>query len=239
MNGLDCTINANITPTAAIRLLIMNEIDLDGYWQAKQAENVLDELENTKISEFLRIIDFIEPLDNVDSVTLPQFGSLETLVRVPEIMISTGMDGLSYTQLGFYLKGDVNAKQSANAKYGETHGKGACQLGFAGCQKSKIHFGSLTNAFHAIPDNGRKIKLAKLLCFRIPIIQTLLNKARNGSINGFDPMSHLEKSTQVRRAICVKMILRELHTLQDPELSRRIDNIYWDVEKEDSINGEV
>ena len=231
MNGLDCTINANIAPTAAIRLLIMNEIGIDGYWQAKQAENLLDELEKTKISEFLRIIDFIEPLDNVDSVTLPQFGSLETLVRVPEIMISTGMDGLSYTQLGFYLKGDVNAKQSANAKYGETHGKGACQLGFAGCQKNKIHFGSLTNAFHAISDNERKIKLAKLLCFRIPIIQTLLNKARDGAVNGFDPMSHLEKSTQVRRAICVKKILRELHTLQDPELSRRIDTIYWDLEK--------
>ncbi len=239
MNGLDCTISANITPTAAVRLLIMNEIAIDGFWQTKQAENLLNELDNTTVTSLLRIIDFIEPQNQVDSVTLPQFGSLETLVRVPEIMISTGMDGLSYTQLGFYLKGDVNAKQSANAKYGETHGKGACQLGFAGCQKSKIHFGSLTNAFHEIPDHDRKLRLAKLLCFRIPIIQTLLNKARCGKINGFAPMSHLEKSTQIRRAICVKMILRELHTLQDPELSSRIDNIYWDIEREDSSNVEV
>lgn len=239
MNILDYTINASITPSAAVRLLVMNEIDVDGYWQTKQAENLLTEFGNTSISEFLRIIDFIEPQTQVDSATLPQFGTLETLIRVPEIMISTGLDGLSYTQLGFYLKGDVNAKQSANAKYGETHGKGACQLGFAGCQKSKIHFGSLTNAFHAIDDKNEKLRLAKLLCFRIPIIQTLLNEARTKKINGFSPMSHLEKSTQTRRAICVKMILRELQTLQDSELTRRINNIYWDIEEEDSTNAEV
>lgn len=88
---------------------------------------------------------------------------------------------LKFLPIGFYLKGDVSAKQSANAKYGETHGKGACQLGLVGCQKSKIRFGSLTNAFHAIPDNQQKIRLSKLLCFRIPIIQTLLNKAQKGN----------------------------------------------------------
>lgn len=239
MSGLDYTINANISPTAAVRLLMMNEIAIDGYWQTKQAESVLDELGNTSIAAILRIIDYIEPQAQVDSATLPQFGSLETLVRVPEIMISTGMDGLSYTQLGFYLKGDVNAKQAANAKYGETHGKGACQLGIAGCQKSRIHFGSLTNAFHAIADGSQKLRLAKLLCFRIPIIQTLLNMARTGRINGYAPMSYLERSTQTRRAICVKMILRELHTLEDPELSRRINNIYWNIDEEDSFNVEV
>lgn len=236
---MDYTINASITPKAAVRLLIMNEIAIDGYWSTKQAECLLEELGSTAISELLRIIDSIEPQNQVDSSTLPQFGSLETLIRVPEILISTGLDGLSYTQLGFYLKGDVSAKQSANAKYGETHGKGACQLGLVGCQKSKIRFGSLTNAFHAIPDNQQKIRLSKLLCFRIPIIQTLLNKAQKGKTNGFETMSHLEKSTQIRRAICVKMILRELNTLQDSELCRRINNICWDMEKEDSINVEV
>lgn len=239
MNGLDYTINANISPAAAVRLLMMNEIAIDGYWQTKQAERLLDELAITSIATLLRIVDYIDPDDRVDSSTLPQFGSLETLIRVPEVMISTGLDGLSYTQLGFYLKGDVNAKQAANAKYGETHGKGACQLGFAGCQKSRIHFGSLTNAFHSITDHAQKLKLAKLLCFRIPIIQTLLHMARTGRVNGYVPMSYLEKSTQTRRAICVKMILRELLTLEDPELTRRINNIYWNIAEEDSINVEV
>lgn len=236
MNGLEHTINANITPAAAVRLFVMNEISIDNYWDSKQAESLLTEFRGTSIIDFLRIIDFIEPRFQVDSVTLPQFGSLETLIRVPEVMISTGLDGLTYTQLGFYLKGDVSAKQAANAKYGETHGKGACQLGFARCQKSRIHFGSLTNAFYAIADQSEKLRIAKLLCFRIPIIQTLLHKARDGRTNGFQPMSHLEESTQIRRSICVKMIFRELHTLQDAELSARINNIYWDIEKEDSPN---
>ena len=239
MNILAVMINVSVTPTAAVRLLVMNEIALEGYWQTKQAESLLTELGKTSITEFLRIIDFIEPRVQVDSATLPQFGSLETLIRVPEVMISTGLDGLSYTQLGFYLKGDINAKQSANAKYGETHGKGACQLGIAGCQKSKIYFGALTNAFNSIVDRNEKLRLAKLLCFRIPIIQTLLNKARVEKTNGFFPMLHLEKSTQFRRAICVKMILRELQTLQDPELSKRINNIYWDINKEDFPDAEV
>ena len=43
---MDCTVNANITPTAAVRLLIMNEIDIDGFWQTKQAEHVLGALDN-------------------------------------------------------------------------------------------------------------------------------------------------------------------------------------------------
>lgn len=230
---MDYSINAFVTPKAAVRLLVMNEISIDGYWPPNQADSLLKELEKTNISEFLHIIDFIEPLAKIDSSKLPQFGSLETLIKVPEVLITTGIDGLSYTQLGFYLKGDINAKQSANAKYGETHGKGACQLGFISCQTSKIHFCSLTNAFHSITDEDEKMKLAKLLCFRISIIQTLLHKAKSGKVNGYLPMSHLEKSTQMRRAICVKMILRELSTLQDTELSKRIDNIYWDIDEGD------
>jgi hypothetical protein len=197
VNGLDCTISANITPTAAVRLLIMNEIAIDGFWQTKQAENLLNELDNTTVTSLLRIIDFIEPQNQVDSVTLPQFGSLETLVRVPEIMISTGMDGLSYTQLGFYLKGDVNAKQSANAKYGETHGKGACQLGFAGCQKSKIHFGSLTNAFHEIPDHDRKLRLAKLIYIeynsRQIVAEYLYSARKQERSNHYEPPQRYDK----------------------------------------------
>ena len=239
MSGLDYTFNASITPAAAVRLMVMNQIAVDGHWQARQAENLLIEYSNTSIAEFLRIIDFIEPKAQVDSATLPQFGSLEMLIRVPEIMISTGLDGLTHTQLGFYLKGDVNAKQAANAKYGETHGKGACQLGFAVCQNCRIYFGALTGAFHDISNDEEKLKLVKLLCFRIPIVQTLLNRACDGMVNGYEPMAHLETSTQIRRGICVRMIFRELLTLQDVELSRRINNIYWSIEKEDSCNAEI
>lgn len=236
---MEYAINAQITPAAALKLLVMNEIAVDGYWPNKQAETLLSEIESTPISEYLKVIDFMPPVEYVNSATLPQFGSLEMLIRVPDILVATGMDGLSYTQLGFFLKEDVSAKQSANAKYGETHGKGACQLGFTVCNNSKVHFGALTNAFCAISDDAVKLHIAKLLCFRIPIIQTLLNYARTGKINGFDPMAHLEKSTQNRRGICVKMILRELRTLQDSELLRRIDNIYWDIDREANCNVEI
>lgn len=61
MIGLDYVINAAITTEAAVRLLIMNEIALDGYWSSKQAENLLNAILSASITELLRIIDFIEP----------------------------------------------------------------------------------------------------------------------------------------------------------------------------------
>ena len=111
---MDYAINAAITTEAAVRLLIMNEIALDGYWSSKQAENLLNAILSDSITELLRIIDFIEPQRRIDSSTLPQFGTLETVIRVPDVLVSTGLDGLSYAQLGFYLKGDISAKQLVN-----------------------------------------------------------------------------------------------------------------------------
>ena len=222
------TIEARITPRAAVKLLISNEIDIDSCITDAQAEAILHELSSTDISDILKIIDSIEPLSQIDSATLPQFGSLETVVKVPEILVSLGFDCLSYTQLGFYLKGDVNARQSANAKYGETHGKGACQLGFASCSNSRLCFSSFTGAICSLNDDELQHRITTLLCFRIPIIQTLLCRAKNGRVNGYEPMSHLEMSTQKRRAICVRMILKELGHLEDSQLSQRINNIVWE-----------
>ena len=233
------TINAHVTPSAAVRLLIMNDLSLNGYWNMKQAETILDQLYETEIVELLKIVDFIEPTQEINSSTLPQFGSLETLIRVPEVLVSTGIDGLSYTQLGFYLKGDIRAKQGSNQKYGETHGKGACQLGITYCDNNKVRFGALTNAFHGIEDKRKQYRIAQLLCFRIPVIQTLLNLSKKQRINGFSIMSHLSTSTQIRRSICVKMILRELVNLEDNMLTNRINNIYWDIEEGDNQNAKV
>lgn len=222
------TIEARITPKAAVKLLISNEIDVASSLSESAAEDILYELNNTDIADFLKIIDTLEPLNQVNSATLPQFGSLETLIRVPEIMVSLGFDCLSYTQLGFYLKGDVNAKQSANAKYGETHGKGACQLGFASCHNNRLCFSSLTGAICSLDDKELQHRITTILCLRIPIIQTLLCRAKQGMVNGYEPMSHLEVSTQRRRAICVRMILKELGHLNDSQLSQRINNIVWE-----------
>ena len=227
------TINARITPRAAAKLLISNEIDTDASLTVAHAETILYELSTTDVVDLLKIIDTIEPLNQVDSATLPQFGSLETLVKVPETMVSLGFDCLSYTQLGFYLKGDVNAKQSANAKYGETHGKGACQLGYASCHQNRLCFSPFTDAICAINNKELQHQITTLLCLRIPIIQTLLHRAKNGTVNGYEPMSHLELSTQKRRAICVRMILKELGHLNNPQLSLRINNIVWELEEDE------
>lgn len=225
------TIEARITLKAAVKLLISNEIDIASSLNESQAKNILYELGNMDISSLLRIIDSIPPQEQAESATLPQFGSMQTLIRVPETMVSLGFDCLSYTQLGFYLKGDVNAKQSANSKYGETHGKGACQLGYASCKNNRLCFSSFTDAICSIGDKELQHRITTLLCLRIPIIHTLLYRAKNGKINGYEPMARLELSTQKRRAICVRMILKELANLNDAQLSMRINNIVWELDE--------
>lgn len=225
-------INASITPKAAVRLLISNELDIRGYWETEQAERLLDELYDTRVDELLRVIDCMEPLMQVDSITLPQFGSIDTLIRVPEVLASTGIDGLSYGQLGFYLKNDSGDTYTTIYKFGENHGKGASLLGVTVCENHKIYFGALTNTFYGIGDKAKQYALMQKLFFRIPLIQTLLHQAKDGRVNGYAPMRVESQKTKKRRGSCARTILKELHTLGNETLDQRINNIYWDLDEE-------
>lgn len=235
MISLAFTVQANITPKAAVKLVLTNDIQLNCYWHNTQAMAILTELLDMSIDEFLAIVDCISPWEQIDSATLPQFGSLETVLRVPEILVQKGVDGFTVAQLGFYLKGDINATQGANAKFGENHGKGASFLGLACHEDGKICFSALTGAINHVTSYADRYAIAQRLCFRIPVVQTLLHNARYGKINGFAPMSYLKESTQLRRAQCIKLIFKELRTLSHPELTARINNIYWEINEGNEI----
>ena len=232
MTNVGYTIDARITPKTAVKLLIANEMDLDAPLTEQQASAILHELSRASVEDLLKVIDIIEPLEQMDSGTLPQFGSLETLLRVPEIIVSLGFDSLSYTQLGFYLKGDIHAKQAANAKYGETHAKGACMLGYASFKQGRLTTSAFTDAICALEDQELRHRITTLLCLRIPMIQTLLCRAKDGQVNGYEPMASLKPSTQKRRSSCIRMILKELEHLKNDQLSLRIKNILWERNEE-------
>ena len=222
------TIQANISPKAAVKLILTNDIQLNCYWHNTQALSILNEILAFEIDEILNLVDCVAPWQQVESASLPQFGSIDMVLRVPEMLVQKGVNGFTVAQLGFYLKNDPSATNLANSKFGENHGKGASFLGLACHEEGKICFSALTGALCHM-DRADQCVIAHKLCFRIPIVQTLLHNARTGKINGYEPMSHLKISTQMRRAQCVKLIFKELRKFNHPELTRRIENVHWEI----------
>jgi len=104
------TVQANITPKAAVKLVLTNDIQLNCYWHNTQAMAILTELLDMSIDEFLAIIDCISPWEQIDSATLPQFGSLETVLRVPEILF-----------LNYLLRDSANPADVAKTEYDIEH----------------------------------------------------------------------------------------------------------------------
>ena len=226
-------INASITPKAAARLVLSGEIDLSEKWSAVAAREVLLAISKLSITDILEIVDG-NPYGNVADVKkIPQFGKLETVLKVPAIFFEKGLLCIDYPQLGFYLKRDVNATLVANTKFGENHGKVASMLGLIDCVEKRFVLSALTESFY-LADDELKQQVLNRLWFRIPIVQILLKLAQNGVVSGYSPMQQLKESTMYRRGRSVHSILNWLKTYNNDDLSRRIENVSW----EDITGGE-
>lgn len=226
---MDYSVTSKITPKAAARLLISGEIELPNALSPNVAEKVFDALLNLPIDDFLKIVDTNAYGSLAESKDIPQFGNIDTLVNVPSYFLSSGTSCADYPQLGFFLKQDVYSNLNANTKFGENHGKAMATLGMINCINKRFY----PNAF-SIPfcnlDTTQKISLVNRLFFRIPIIQILLLSAKSGRTNGYAPMCELKLSTKRRRSQCLRAIFKSLRSMNNPELSARIDNITWDEE---------
>jgi len=221
------SISTAITPHAAAKLLISNEIDISSALPLESSTKILDELLNLSIEECLSIIDQ-HPYGNVaDAKSIPQFGKIETLRHVPHYFIEKGQTCVDYPQLGFYLKPDIHASLSANTKFGENHGKTVSLLGLAQCVNKRICPSALTNAFCSYSPE-MQINIITKLFFRIPIVQILLSSSFASRTNGYLPMQTLMKSTQQRRSQCLRAILKTMSSYNNGKLTRRINNIVWE-----------
>ena len=226
-------INVSITPKAAAKLVLSGEIDLSERWGAVAAQEVLLAISKLSIEDILEIIDS-NPYGNVADVKkIPQFGKLDTILKVPAIFFEKGLLCIDYPQLGFYLKRDVNATLVANTKFGENHGKVASVLGLIGCVDKRFVLSALTEAFYTA-DDELKQRVLNRLWFRIPIVQILLKLAKDKVVSGYSPMEQLKESTMYRRGRSVHGILNWLKTYNNDDLSRRIENVIW----EDITGGE-
>ena len=216
-----------ITPHAAAKLLISNEIDIVSDIPHNIAVKILDELLDLKIEECLSIIDFNTYGDIADIKYIPQFGKTETLIHVPRYFIDKGQTSVDYPQLGFYLKPDINASLMANTKFGENHGKAMALLGLTDCINKRIVPSAFTNAFCSY-DKDKQNEIIIKLFFRIPIVQIILKAASKNQVNGYLPMQALMDSTRRRRSQCLRAIFKLLLSYDNDELNRRINNIIWE-----------
>lgn len=220
-------VTTSITPHAAAKLLISNEIDIAADIPHDLALRILDELLGMTIEECLSIVDFNNYGDVADVKYIPQFGKTETLLRVPYYFIEKGQTCVDYPQLGFYLKSDINATLVANTKYGENHGKMMALLGLTNCVNKRIVPSAFTSAFCSY-DADKQYEIILKLFFRIPVVQIILKAASINQFNGYLPMRALMDSTRRRRAYCLRAIFKLLSSYDNDELNYRINNIIWE-----------
>lgn len=226
---MDFSVQASISPSAAAKLLISGEIDIQEIWPLSAAQKVLEAVLRLSIDDFLSIIDE-NPYGSVaDIKSIPQFGKFETVLNVPSYFVENGSCCADYPQLGFFLKPDVSATLAANTKFGENHGKAASILGVSSCVHQRIIPSALTYAFVNL-DHDQKEEIIRRLLFRVPVVQIILSSAKAGRVNGYAPMSQLMGSTKRRRGQCLRAIFRSLKEYDHTKLSARIDNIVWEDE---------
>lgn len=222
------SISAVISPEAAAKLVFSNDIDLTDGWTFEQSSKVIDAILQLRIDDILRMIDEKEDVF-LDTNEIPQFGSVESIENVPFVLSGTGIQYLSYAQLGYYLKKDVNAKLVANVKFGENHGKGASLIGIAQCKDGQFACSALSLGFCKITDPSIRREIIVRLFLRIPIVQMILRHAFLGQYNGYSPMDNFTESTKKRRSQCLRKIFSSLRSLQNQALDYRINNIYWEL----------
>lgn len=219
-------IDAEITSKAAAKLLISGEMSVAGQWGTGMAQKVLIELIRLPIEEILKIVDCNLYGNIVDIKYIPQFGKIDTIMRVPYYFQVLQQSSADYPQMGFYLKQDINANLMANTKFGENYGKAASILGVTSCANKRIMPSVFTEAFCEL-DCETQHEVFRKLIFRVPIIQVILKSATEGPFNGYSPMSQLKESTMKRRGQCIRAMLRELYKYQNEELNMRIENVIW------------
>lgn len=224
---MDFSVQASITAKAAAKLIFSGEIDVEGTWTSNSAQKVLDEVLVLSIDEILEIVDCNHYGEIADVRNIPQFGKIDTIIKVPSYFVEYGNCSADYPQLGFFLKQDVNATLTANTKFGENHGKAASILGIVNCVHKRIVPSALTYSFSDL-DHDQKEKIIKRLLFRIPVVQIILSSAKHGMVNGYDSMNQLMESTRHRRSQCLRAIFRILKEYNNADLSVRIDNIVWE-----------
>lgn len=164
-------------------------------------------VQSASLEEVYEAVCRIDDFELITSSNVPQFSSIESAYKVPEILLATN-EGQEFEGLGIYLDYEPHKKPAANKKYGENHAKLAVLLDLAdmaNAGKMKVvptEFGSL----FAQLDCTEKRAMAARLCFRIPIIQRMI-ASNEEEVEIADFLKIFSDSTKKRRLPNVKALL--------------------------------
>ena len=164
-------------------------------------------VQSASLEEVYEAVCRIDDFELITSSNVPQFSSIESAYKVPEILLATN-EGQEFEGLGIYLDYEPHKKPAANKKYGENHAKLAVLLDLAdmaNAGKMKVvptEFGSL----FAQLDCTEKQAMAARLCFRIPIIQRMI-ASNEEEVEIADFLKIFSDSTKKRRLPNVKALL--------------------------------
>lgn len=173
-------------------------------------------MQSASLEEVYEAVCRIDDFELITSSNVPQFSSIESAYKVPEILLATN-EGQEFEGLGIYLDYEPHKKPAANKKYGENHAKLAVLLDLAdivNAGKMKVvptEFGSL----FAQLDCTEKRAMAARLCFRIPIIQRMI-ASNEEEVEITDYLKIFSDSTKKRRLPNIKALLAIIKQEMEP-----------------------
>ncbi|MCF0257135.1 MAG: hypothetical protein HUK10_12785 [Bacteroides heparinolyticus] len=200
-----------------IRAFYRQELDLD----AKSLDAIADAralielLLSNKCADIKSIVFEVFTPFVLEKCDVPQFSSFEDCIKVPTLIVNSGLDGISYERMGYLLR-IQKRKPVADKKYGENHMKTAALMGLCNINKDfmtyKAYESSLTRIFSELTDE-QKLKVEPKLCLRIPLVQNYFFMGGYNKVLD-DMLSILTESTKIRRRTnCNTLIEKVNHAI--------------------------
>lgn len=172
-------------------------------------EDIFSCLLNVECEEIIRVIQKIGFVFEILYGDVPQFSNLEDCVyKVPLLVKDSGIDELSYAQLGFMLRTKPR-KEGADTKYGENQSKTAAQMGLCYINKAKIHPSYLGVAYCNLDKELQMKLLPKLIIFIPYIFNQFATDAKYEDI--IASVSFLSQSTQKRRLTNIWSLINQVN----------------------------
>ena len=157
---------------------------------------------------------------------IPQFSKEKDVYKVLRVLVDSGLDNLTYEQIGSYLCPD-GTKFDARRKYGETHYKFACQLGLTR-QGRTLAATEIGIGYYLLEKDEKRQELMNRLVFSIPFVQHSIIKANEEHFYMPDYLSeYLSPSTVLRRRSNMHKIMSWAYEITDGVYKQIFDNIAW------------
>ena len=168
-----------------------------------EAVSILYALSKLSLDDILSYMRNCEENWSFVSADIPQFSSFADCFAVVDKLIRSGLDGVSFSQMGFFLR-NTQRKKGADCKYGENHSKCASMMGLCITDKG-VWINSFGVAYEKL-DEGLKASLQPKLCLGIKLIRGYF---LDGESQTFleEAMNTLSDSTRKRRLPNIRTLI--------------------------------